>query len=226
VKGTSVGYLVLEVGRTSRYNLDEDETRKIELNDGPGKNMPKFRYNLSIIALLFLAGCQAESFKAKERICRQDIQRQELMSLAEDVLADMYFTIDKSDIKHGLLRTKPLPGAQSFEIWRSDNIGQYNSDFANLHSIVRTAELTFSRDNQQVCLDCNVKIHRLSLPERDAHNSARIYRIFFDGTGALEQLELSGKQKEQMAWIDMGRDNRLETEILNRIETRIQRLKR
>ena len=200
--------------------------RTIEPNDGPGTNMSKFRYTLSLTALLFFAGCQAESFTAKESLCRQDIQRYELMALAEDILADMYFDIDKADIKHGILRTKPLPGAQFFEIWRSDNVGQYNSDLANLHSIVRTAELRFSTNNQQLCLDCNVHIHRLSLPEKEAYNPARIYRIFFDGTGALEQLELSGKQKKEMAWVDLGRDKRLETEILNRIETQIQKLNR
>ncbi len=189
--------------------------------------MPIKRHILNITALLLFAGCQAEErFVAKQKICREDVTKPELMRIAEDVLSEMYFVIDKADIEHGLIRTKSLPGAQSFEVWRSDNIGQHNTTEANLHSIVRTAELTFSRNNHQLCVDCDVKIHRLSLPEREVNSTARAYSLFFDGIGSLEKLKLSNKQTKQIAWLKMGRDKRLETEILNRIETQITNLKR
>jgi len=201
--------------------------RIVEINDGPRKIMPKLRYILSVIALLLLAGCQAEQpFEAKHRICRDDIERPELMRIAEDVLAEMYFTIEKADIEYGLIRTKPMPGAQFFEVWRNDNLGRYNTAEANLHSIAKTAELTLSRNNHQLCVDCNVKIHRLSLPEREVNSAARVYNLFFDDARSLQKLQLSGKQLEDMTWLETGRDERLETEIINRIETQITNLKR
>ncbi len=200
--------------------------KMVEPNDGPGKNMPKFRYTLSIITLLFLAGCQAEQpFEAKKRVCRKDIKKPELMRVAKEVLGEMYFVVEKADIERGLIKTKPLPGAQSFEFWRSDNVGQYNTDMANLHSIVRTAQLTFSSNNNQICAECTVKIRRLSMPEKEVNSTARAYSLFFDGAGSLQKLKLSGRQIEQMAWLDMGRDERLETEIINRIETQITNFK-
>jgi hypothetical protein len=197
-----------------------------EPNDGPGKTMSGLRYTLSIIAILLFAGCQTEQpFEAKKRVCREDIKKSELMRVAKDVLSEMYFDIEKADIEHGVIKTKPLPGAQFFEVWRSDNIGEYNTAEANLHSIVRTAQLTFSRNNNQLCVECIVKIHRLSLPEEEVNSTARAYCLFFENTGSLQKLKLSGRQMEQMAWLDMGRDERLETEIINRIEKQITNFK-
>jgi hypothetical protein len=40
----------------------------------------------------------------------------------------------------------------------------------------------------------------------------------------LQRLKLNPEQKEEMAWIDMGSDKRLATEILKRIEAGIVRL--
>jgi hypothetical protein len=188
--------------------------------------MSELRYTLSIIGLLLFAGCQAEQpFESKKRVCREDIKKPELMHLAKDVLGEMYFVIEKADTERGLIKTKPLPGAQFFEVWRSDNIGEYNTAEANLHSIVRTAQLIFSRNNNQICVDCTVKIHRLSMPEKEVNSTSRAYSMFFDGAGSLQKLKLSSRQIEQMAWLDMGRDERLETEIINRIETQINNLK-
>ena len=201
--------------------------RTAEINDGPGKTMSKLQYTLGIVSLLLFAGCQAErQFEAKDRICREDITTPEAMRLAEDVLDEMYFVIEKADVEHGLIKTRPLPGAQSFEVWRSENIGRYNKDMANLHSIVRTVQLTVSRDDHQLCVNCNVEMYRLSLPEREINSSARVYQLFFDNATSLKKLNLSGKLSEQMAWLEMGRDKMLETEILNRIETKITNLKR
>jgi hypothetical protein len=198
--------------------------RTADKNEAQGKSMSGLRCTFSIIAILLFAGCQAEQpFESKKRVCREDIKKPELMRLAKDVLGEMYFVIEKADVERGLIKTKPLPGAQFFEVWRSDNVGEYNTAEANLHSIVRTAQLTFSRNNNQTCVECTVNIHRLSMPEKEVNSTARAYSLFFDGAGSLQKL--SGKQIEQMAWLDMGRDERLETEIINRIETQINNLK-
>jgi hypothetical protein len=163
---------------------------------------------------------------AKDSICQAGVSKSELMRYAENVLDEMCFVIEKADLEQGLIKTRPLPGAQTFEIWRSDNVGRYNTDMANIHSIVRTAQLTFSRNDNQFCVDCSVEMYRLSLPEREISSSARLYRLFFDSTSSMKKLNLSGKQLDEMAWLDMGRDKRLETEILNRIEAKITNLKR
>ena len=148
----------------------------------------------------------------------------DLMEVAEDVLANMYFTIEKADADSGLIRTRPLPGAQLFEFWRSDNVGADNTLAANLHTIRRTVTLDISQQDEQLCLGCNVQAKRLSLPERQVSSSARVYGMFSQSSLSLQRLKLNPEQKQQMAWIDLGRDSRLEAEILKRIETGLVRL--
>ena len=170
----------------------------------------------------FLAGCaEQQQFKAVEQIFVPDTSKAEAMQAAEDVLGKMHFTIDKADAERGLIRTRPLPGAQSFEFWRSDNVGAFNSAEANLHSIRRVAELDIARQGGQLYIGCNVKVSRLSLPERQISSSARAYQMFSQSSPAMQMLELHPQQKKGMAWVDLGNDTRLATEILKRIENRL-----
>lgn len=149
------------------------------------------------------------------------IGRADMMEVAEDVLARMYFTIEKADVDSGLIRTRPLPGAQFFEFWRSDNVGADNTLAANLHTIRRTVTLDISQQDEQLRIGCEVQTQRLSLPERQVSSSARVYGMFSLSSPSLQRLKLNPEQKKEMAWIDLGRDPRLEAEILKRIEAQI-----
>jgi len=191
-----------------------------------------YKYTLMMCTLM-AAGCAPQN-SAPLRVKVQDsdlfverdqgIGTADLMEVAEDVLANMYFTIEKADAQSGLIRTRPLPGAQFFEFWRSDNVGADNTLAANLHTIRRTVTLEISQQDEQLCIGCNVQAQRLSLPERQVSSSARVYGIFSRSSQSLQRLKLNPKQKNEMAWIDLGRDSQLEAEILKRIETRIVRL--
>jgi hypothetical protein len=145
----------------------------------------------------------------------------DLIQIAEDVLVRMYFTIEKADVDAGLIRTRPLPGAQLFEFWRSDNVGADNTFMANLHTIRRTVTLYISRQDRELRIDCEVHAQRLSLPERHLSSSARVYGIFSRSSPSLQRLELNPEQEAEMAWIDLAPDSKLEAEILKRIETQI-----
>ena len=146
------------------------------------------------------------------------------MEAAEDVLCKMHFTIEKADIESGFIRTRPLSGAQFFEFWRSDNAGSFNAVEANLHTIRRIAELNISQQNGRVCIGCNVKTERLSLPEREVISSSRAYEMFSQSGPLRQRLALNPEQKRGMVWVDLGKDAWLETEILKRIENRLKRV--
>ena len=151
-----------------------------------------------------------------------------LMKVAEEVLAEMHFTIEKADVKNGLIRTRPLPGAQFFEFWRSDNVGIDNTLAANIHTIRRFVTIDIktidiNQQNPQMHLVCEVHAQRLSLPERPVNSSSGVYGMFSQSSPLLQRLILNPKQAKQMTWIDLGRDSRLEAKITRRIETRIQR---
>lgn len=175
---------------------------------------------------LVLASCARQySREATEQIYMSDssatgIGKAEIMQLAEDILAQLHFTIDKADVPSGLIRTRPLPGAQFFEFWRRDNVGVDNNLQANLHTIRRTVELDITQQGE-VCLGCTVRIQRLSLPEREITSSARAYDMFSRSSPSLQRLTLNPEQEKAMAWVDLGEDIPLATEILKRIQERI-----
>ena len=176
---------------------------------------------------LLLAGCaQTQHYEVVEQICLPDTQslgllteKLQAMQIAEDVLGRMHFTIAKADAEQGLIRTKPLPAAQSFEFWRSDNVGAFNSLQANLHSIRRIAELDISQQGGQLCIGCDVKVQRLSMPEREVTTGGRAYEMFTRSRESMQMLKLHPEQKEGMAWIDLDKDRQLATEILKRISS-------
>jgi len=177
------------------------------------------RYAL-IASALMLTGCaRQQQFKAVEQICVSDTGKAEAMRIGEDVLGRMHFTIAKADAEQGLIRTKPLPAAQSFEFWRSDNVGSFNSTEANLHSIRRIVELDISQQGGQLCIVCNVKVQRLSLPEREVTSTARAYEMFSPSHPSIQRLRLHPEQKEKMAWVELGSDRQLATDILKRISS-------
>ena len=181
------------------------------------------KLKLLLTVLLIPAGCaQTQKSQTVQQICLPNTNKEQLMQTAEDVLGQMHFTVEKSDAEQGYIRTKPLAGAQFFEFWRNDNVGAYNKAEANLHSIRRTAELDISRQGEQLCVGCDVKVQRLSLPEQTVTSGARAYTIFSKSKSGMQVLELNPEQKRQMAWLDLGSDTRLSTVILQRIEKQLK----
>jgi hypothetical protein len=178
-------------------------------------------------ALLFLAGC-AEPYRNEtvEQICPAGIDKQQAMQIAEDVLGKLRFTIAKSDANLGVIKTRPLAGAQFFEFWRKDNVGSFNSAEANLHSIRRIAELNINQQDTQLCIRCNVNTQRLHLPGQELRSRSRAYDMFSQSSSSKQTLILNPGQKQGMAWVDLGNDTKLATVILKRIEKQINRRER
>lgn len=178
------------------------------------------------VALCLLAGCaETQQFKAVEQICLPHTNKAEAMQAAEDVLSKMHFTIAKADAESGFIRTQPLSGAKFFEFWRKDNIGSFNTAEANLHSIRRIAELDISRQGEKLCIGCDVNVQRLHLPQHK-DRSAQAYEMFSASSPLRQKLVLNPEQKKGMTWVDLGKDDRLETEILKRLKDKITRLQK
>jgi len=187
-------------------------------------------YALMTCALVFAGCAQQQRQDISESIYVPDssaagIGKAKTMELAEEVLAGMNFSIEKADIQSGLIRTRPLPGAQFFELWRSDNVGAENALRANIHTIRRTAEIDITRQGEQLRIRCDVQVQRLSLPEREAGggSSGRAYEMYSRSSSSLQQLSFDTEQEKGMAWIELGPDTQLAAEILKRIERQIKR---
>jgi hypothetical protein len=175
----------------------------------------------SVVCGLFWAGCaEQQQYQAAKPLLMQNTDKLRVMEAAEDVLVKMYFTVEKANAESGFIRTKPLPGAQFFEFWRSDNVGADNWLISNLHSIRRIVELNINEQDKDLYINCDVKIYRLSLPEREIR-SAHAYDLLSASSPTVQRIQLHPKQKEDMAWIDLGEDGQLAAEILRRIEQQI-----
>jgi hypothetical protein len=178
-------------------------------------------YALMTCALVFTGCAQQQRNTAELIYVPESSGIAETMELAEKVLADMHFSVEKADVENGLIRTKPLPGAQFFELWRGDNVGTENTLLANMHTIRRTVEIDIARQGGQFRIDCNVTVQRLSLPERETFSSARAYEMYSRSSPSLQKLKFDTLQKEGMAWCNLGKDKQLASEILRRIEKQI-----
>ncbi|MCK4293684.1 MAG: hypothetical protein KAY65_10845 [Planctomycetes bacterium] len=183
----------------------------------------------AVVCGLILAGCagqrgQTLTLVETEPVCFADLEKAAAMQAAEDVLAKMHFVIEKADADAGLIRTRPLTGAQFFEFWRTDSAGGFNAAEANLHSIRRTVELHIRKQDNGFCIGCDVKTERLNLPELEVSSSARAYAMFSRSSSSLQKMQLNPEQEEGIAWVDLGKDSRLATRILERIEKQISEL--
>lgn len=169
-----------------------------------------------------LAGCAAHPGApgppVEQPLCLKSADTAQVMEVAEGILGRMYFTVEKADLEHGYMRTKPLAGGQFFEIWRQDNRTAAAALRSNLHSVERVVELKFAQQNGETCVWCDVYLRRLSLPERRVHSTTGAYTLFSRGSPALLKLQLSPEQKEAMTWVELGQDKQLEAEILSRID--------
>jgi hypothetical protein len=168
---------------------------------------------LCTFALVFSGSCATSSLEPA-------ISQAGTVRAAQDVLLDMHFALEKADAQAGLVRTRPLPGAQFFELWRSDNVGVQNQALSNLQNIRRTAEIRITEQDGQQRIDCVVNMQRLSLPNRDIDSAARAYQMFSNSSPLLQTLVL-GSQVSDVDWVSLGRDSLLEKEILQRIEQRV-----
>jgi hypothetical protein len=189
------------------------------------------RMNKSILNKLFacsllfwLAGCAENKYtKTIEQLCPPAATKTGVMTAAEQVLAGMHFGIEKFDVEAGYIRTAPLSGAQSFELWRSDSVGSFNHSEADLHSIRRAVEINISEQAGQLCINCRATTQRLSLPQSTAGQNRP---VMSPDQRSVQKLKLGREQKSNLTWTDLGRDNQLETEILKRIEKQLAATKK
>jgi hypothetical protein len=178
-------------------------------------------YALITCALIWAGCAKQQQYTAAEPLLIENIDKPRLMEIAEDVLVKMHFTINKANVENGFISTKPLSGAKFFEFWRSDNVGADNWLVSNLHSIRRIVELNVNEQEKGLYINCDVQIYRLSIPERDVSSGAHAYDLFSTSSQVLQMIQLHPEQKEDMAWIDLGKDRQLAIEILKRIEMQI-----
>ena len=172
---------------------------------------------------MLLAGCAAPQGGAlrEESVNITAVSMADAMNVAEATLSRMQFVIEKADLNQGIIRTRPLTGAQFFEFWRSDNVGPTQALEANLQTLRRSVELHLTPYGDQIRMDCHVHVQRLSLPANEVASVSQAYRMYSKSTPTMQRLELEPEQREGLAWIDLGEDPSLAKRILKQVTERI-----
>lgn len=174
----------------------------------------------SVLCLLSFAGCAQNKYATTiDRLCPTTANKAQVMSVAEQVLAEMHFDIEKYDVNAGYIRTTPLSGGQSLEFWRTDNVGAFNQTEADLQSLRRTVEINISEQIGQLCINCTATTQRLSLPQSQIATDQQTVMAYQQQNA--RYFKSNRDQKLTQTWTDLGRDNQLETEILKRIEKQL-----
>ena len=141
-----------------------------------------------------LAGCAQNKYtKTIEQLCPPAANKTAAMTTAEQVLAEMHFSIEKFDVNAGYIRTAPLSGAQSFEFWRADSVGSFNRTEADMQSIRRAVEINISEQAGQLCIDCRATTQRLSLPQSQIATDQ--HTVMANQEKDVRKLKLSHEQK-------------------------------
>lgn len=157
-------------------------------------------------------------------LCESGVTTAEVVQAAERVLTRMHFAIEKLDAEQGIVKTRPLRGAQFFEFWRSDNASSRDCEEANLHSVRRTVELWVKPPDGAAAgprVECVVSVQRLDLPESEVAGASEAYQVRSRSTAALQRIQISPQQRRTMTWIDLGEDRDLAARILDRLAKRL-----
>ena len=143
-----------------------------------------------------------------------DVEIIEAMANSRKVLEDKGFKIDKFDVEHGYLLTKPLSGSQFWEFWKKDNVGAHNKSMSNINNIIRTVEMNFKMLDGRIYADCAVEVGKLSFTGEPIVSATDMQEAFTESGGGLQELSLA---EGNIEWLWLGRDIRLEEKILDDI---------
>jgi hypothetical protein len=187
--------------------------------------MKKILFTISLLVVLVtFSGCASrQQAVSDDPVCLSNTLTDQVMEAAQTVLLRMHFEIEKYDTDARYIRTRPLSGAQFFEIWRQDNASAASAAQANLYSLRRVVELEFSPQNTTTCVQCRVQVLRLSIPERPIEGANRMAGIHTESSARYQTLEVDHHKQAQVEWIDAGPDHDLERKILERIQQDIEK---
>jgi hypothetical protein len=187
--------------------------------------MKRTLYTIGLtITIALFSGCGSQQQVAlDEPLCLPNTQTDQLMEAAQGVLLKMHFEIEKFDTDARYIRTRPLSGAQFFEIWRQDNASASAAAQANLYSLRRIVELECTPRDTTACVQCKVRVLLLSVPESPIEGAGRMGGIHTESSSRYQTLEVDRRKQAQIEWIEADPDHDLERKILERIQRDIEK---
>jgi hypothetical protein len=143
-------------------------------------------------------------------------------NVARRILQDLRFEIEYPEASEGRIATRGLTGASWFEFWREDTIGTDQRIESSLHTTRRRVTVAITPVASGSEIFVQVTKERLTAPNTGPQSIGQAYSLYdFEISKMYERDEIAPTRYK---WVDVGRDELLEQDILARLERRIQPL--
>ena len=139
--------------------------------------------------------------------------------VAERVLLEMNFEVVYPRSKPGRVDTENLTGANWFEFWRDDSVGDFQRVESSLHTIRRKVHVQATPAPTGCQVEVKVAKERLSAPGTSPSGISQAYDIYNPRKTSLARQDEF--KETQYTWLPMDRDDALEQVILERIQGRL-----
>ena len=176
---------------------------------------------LGAVLALAAAGC-AERVRLDNPLLLRGADADMTENVARRILQDLRFEIEYPEASKGRIATRGLTGASWFEFWREDTLGTDQRIESSLHTTRRrvTVAITPVASGSEVFVQ--VTKERLTAPNLGPESIGQAYSLYdFQISKMYERDEIAPTHYK---WLDVGRDELLEQDILARLERRIQPL--
>ena len=172
---------------------------------------------LAALATLAPAGCaRVAPVRFENPMVLSSADPVHVRRVAERIVMDLRFEIERPPAREGLITTEPLTSASWFEFWRKDTQGRMEVAEASLHTVRRRVVVTITPQGQGAKVLVHVLKDRLSAPNLGPANLGESVSLYSTKDTELErQNDLAATR---YVWVDDGRDDVLEQYLFERIQ--------
>ena len=168
---------------------------------------------LPVVLAVWTAGCARPPAPRDSCLHLQCDEPELVWRKAVELVKRHNFRPDLLDRRRGIITTYPEISRQVWELWRGDVVDDWQMWESSLHTIRRRLEVAVRRrDDGGVDVTVRAFVQRLSLPESQITSTGEAFAAFSPAAGLKQR---TGGGSRQVRWIDLGRDARLEQEILS-----------
>jgi hypothetical protein len=179
--------------------------------------MPQGLWLVVLVAPMLVGCARHEVMRYDNPLAFSSADAPTVQQVTRSVLQNLRFVIEVPPANENQITTEPITGASWFEFWREDTIGVFQHVESSLHTVRRRVSVTVAPgEHGGASVAIKVTKERMSAPDIGPNTIAQTFSIYDLEHSELARFDETDPQYFQ--WVEMGRDDRLEQRILERIQ--------